>query len=550
MFKMWHWHRSILRPFKVRRIVFIPNRYCISLIVLINLIGCTVTPLQRDQSRCLEFPEDSAWAYDKPAGTVQPGVLGTMDRQFKAREGAAACEQVLVNPIPWKKQTRILRAKALHSIAAVEYSQALQDLDRIAALALENGDAETYAATLGHSVSQMRGMVLSLSGNDTEADAILQAEIEANPYNRWMQVWALGYMSPEYMGTPAYADLIAPMARLDPAYMSLRANMASWHEMYNDITANDLGALVMRSLADGDYSPSFDLTGVLAQPPADTNAKPDQVALVAFAAALAARPDEARDWLRTAYALHVNSRSSAQQLESIKVYESLIDAEMSLRANNSRAALDAVRHTTTLPLNGSVTQLLGKLQAAVAEREQRLFKMIDVADEKQKYMLNRSSRVRKNQNFSDYFKVLPDYHTVRSLNSYSGQIPFLKASGFDEVENDDGTVTIEYVGPGSTISAVEEMTLLRIAELAVMRGADAFLILDNQSLLRFEQRYSGTFKSGSPIARGYKTEIRVYFLDAPILPPALKYQESRIIKAADVLNALYEKYTGKQHGRN
>jgi hypothetical protein len=94
-----------------------------------------------------------------------------------------------------------------------------------------------------------------------------------------------------------------------------------------------------------------------------------------------------------------------------------------------------------------------------------------------------------------------------------------RTTGFRSTANADGTTTVEYVGSTNSGPMVQEMTLLRAAELAREAGKGGFAIVDRKDY----QRFVATTQYGVEISRvpsGYKTELTVRFLDADAPAPA------------------------------
>lgn len=87
-----------------------------------------------------------------------------------------------------------------------------------------------------------------------------------------------------------------------------------------------------------------------------------------------------------------------------------------------------------------------------------------------------------------------------------------RTEGFEQTENADGTVTVTYIGSSNSAAVVQEMTLLRAAELAAGAQATAFQIEDRTDYQQFRiMSQYGMEQSRTP--SGYKTELIVRFVD-------------------------------------
>lgn len=87
-----------------------------------------------------------------------------------------------------------------------------------------------------------------------------------------------------------------------------------------------------------------------------------------------------------------------------------------------------------------------------------------------------------------------------------------RTAGFRSKDNADGTVTIEFTGNTTSAPMVQEMTLLRAAELTRASGKPQFAIISRKDY----QQFLAQMQYGMEISRtptGYKTEMTVRFLD-------------------------------------
>jgi hypothetical protein len=105
-----------------------------------------------------------------------------------------------------------------------------------------------------------------------------------------------------------------------------------------------------------------------------------------------------------------------------------------------------------------------------------------------------------------------------------------RTDGFRSTPNPDGTVKVEYTGNTPSEPMVQEMTLLRAAEVARAQGKWGFEIVNRADYTR----YMVTTQYGAEISRvpsGHKTELTIRMLDQPSEP-------SRGLDAVAVIDAL------------
>ena len=112
--------------------------------------------------------------------------------------------------------------------------------------------------------------------------------------------------------------------------------------------------------------------------------------------------------------------------------------------------------------------------------------------------------------------------------------PAQKTLGFSSTPNADGSVNVEYTGKTTLGPVVQEMTLLRAAELTREAGKSHFLITDRSDYTRFWV----TRTYGRETARrlsGYKTKLTIRYFDDGVSQP-MAYDAATIM---DELGALY-----------
>lgn len=105
-----------------------------------------------------------------------------------------------------------------------------------------------------------------------------------------------------------------------------------------------------------------------------------------------------------------------------------------------------------------------------------------------------------------------------------------RTSGFRSEPAGDGRVKVEYTGKTTSGPVVQEMTLLRAAELTREAGHAQFVITERKDY----QRYLATMQYGfeqSRVLTGYKTELTVRYLDEGADEPAA-------IDAVGIIDAL------------
>ena len=110
-----------------------------------------------------------------------------------------------------------------------------------------------------------------------------------------------------------------------------------------------------------------------------------------------------------------------------------------------------------------------------------------------------------------------------------------KTQGFKETANPDGTIVVEYTGSTPSAPMVQEMTLLRAAELARAANKPGFAIVARDDYMRYltQTQYGATI---SCTPTGHKTVMTIRLLDTPETARARGFEAASVI---DRLGALY-----------
>ena len=134
----------------------------------------------------------------------------------------------------------------------------------------------------------------------------------------------------------------------------------------------------------------------------------------------------------------------------------------------------------------------------------------------------------------DYKKSRPDILGALVSGAFSMGTSLLggisRTSGFRSVFDPDGPVMVEYTGDTTSGPVVQEMTLLRAAEIARERGNTHFIVSDRKDY----QRYLTVSQYGTEISRtltGYKTELTISLLDTSAEDEHLAFNALEVIDA-------------------
>lgn len=460
----------------------------------------------------------------------------------------AACDRALASPrlLPTQslRRAHLLRARAAAQLRAGDAARALADLDLAEAATADRAGDPFHKRSMGVSITLLRALARAQSEDTAAATALARQAMAARPYSLQVQQvaatvlqsaraagaagsaspspWlAVGRLAPEaattalikeaeignFAGVLALrnaANLSWPTERLKPMSLAMRdpaseqllsALLVSLHTAYARAATGD-PAGARRELAEVRMH-------VAATRPEPKPAKGAMAALVPA----------------TADAIDKYVELRARQIEArIAVAEG--------RPSEAIAAMVAA----PLPRDAATVELLKALKGAVPAQDAALVPDI-AAFEKAAVESERESLTAAISNAliaPETPRVVVDYEKARPniLGALVGGALSMGTSllggidrldGFRSTVKPDGTTKVEFVGNTPSAALVQEMTLLRAAEVARAAGKPAFVIVERKD---FARRMT-TSRGGVPIssvATGFKTELTIRYVEAGAEP--------------------------------
>ena len=468
----------------------------------------------------------------------------------------------------WMRKVSLLSARALHRIEVYgDAKGALADLDLAgeAAAAHGNGDAY-YQRSLGWSLKVLRAYALRLSGNQAEATAMALAALAERPYNREAAFVVLQAMGPK-ADDAAIHQVQESLARLIPSHsvtLFERAfetgKFAEAVDLCSQLTpSQELGIvnasegqqanLDWRNLrraalfrASTGVACSYALAALGRNAEARARLAETRTTLAADTAPpppLSAK--EMKD--REKVSLHdgdvdIRQRSAAEGSKIIDQWAEYIDLRLKVNDGKADEVLAALK-TVKLPRSWATVDLLEALAAKLPKAKQALVP----SPQDLRLELGRTREDVKEGKPADFFRDLPEVETADRLSAYAEQnwVDRLMWGGPNKgfkVEEAAGFTPVHYSGGGATTSAtVEEMALLRAAELARAAGKKGVIVVKRMDVERSMTLYSyGTALNTTPT--GFETELDVIFVDPANLPEAYETAPWRVFDADQVYAAL------------
>lgn len=454
--------------------------------------------------------------------------------------GVKACDTVLAE-LPAQplspRRVSALRARAIHKAEAGDLDAALVDLQSIHGAVVEEGQTTIFARTLGASAQLFEAAVLAKRGRHEEAEALAIKAADSRPYSTALGHAAARILSVDPRWTAEKDRVLTRLVSIDPEARLVRAEL---REAGGPIEAAAADWALVAAQGPG---PAQGADALLAE-----LVRPLMVGRAAVVAARAGREVEARRLLAGATVpapaprgrkpdprlVELKAKMSGAVAERMQTFVPLVDAWLSAGgdAAAAKAKLESVASPPAIP---SVAALMDRLTPQTGAGAQTFSEQL------------RLSERRDNAEKLDVLKIANTLPLLEGgsagANSFSSQgMLGLKANGFkDRAVKGSDARTIEFVGANSPQAAVEEMMLLRAAQLAAQAGKAGFLVTGRRD---YRQQLVSTMY-GAEVSRsnaGFKSEADVVFVDPAAIPAAYAGQADRVLDAQAVWAALSPVY--------
>lgn len=455
----------------------------------------------------------------------------------------AACTRALASPrlLPGQslRRAHLLRARAAAELKSGDTAKALADLD-LAEAATPNLVADPfYNRSMAVSLKLLRAIALAHSGDLDGAMPLARAASEARPYSLQVQQAAAAILQAGRPVGTASPSPWTPMARLAPKL----ANTAVMREAE---IGNFAAVRAMRPAVQIEW-PTTPLQplALLAQGGDSTDLLSNVVVSLHLAYADAAAGDSARarSGLEEVRAKISASRPVPNEKASglefganlwsaldryIEVRGRQIDARIAVAEARPADAIAALV-AAPMPRDAATIELLTALKTAAAANQTMVPDVTPFSSE--------LAATRKKELLAAIPSALLAPETPRAVVDYERARPNIlgalvggalslgtsllggidRTDGFRTTDKPDGTIQVEFIGNTPSATLVQEMTLLRAAEVARSKGKPGFVIVERQDFARRlnTMRYGATISS---VAQGFKTELTIRCVDAGVEP--------------------------------
>lgn len=509
----------------------------------------------------------------KPA-TALFGLIATLGSAGNTRratpvlgaQGIAACDQALGDPRLldrfWLRKASLLRARAIHDLAAGQTAAALADLDKAEAAALDPADPY-YRRSLALGNQLVRAYALQRNGEADKAREIVAAVLRDRPFDRHIGLaavaitgdeeavlngspllWHIARLAPKFIdriflnafnhgdfpqAIALYPHLVPPLAVVD---IGMRSNETRFQESRND-------ALTLVYRAERRARLAYALAATGRKDAARHEIEAAASALAAGTPAAIPPPEaDARESRKDREACARNALlvlASARARQAVEAWRGLVEARITLGEGRpldaDRASLALLRNGAALDFYQAVKRVSPNrpdVDAAIAQAGSK--PVHEPMDEKVAIKL--------------LFASLPHTEIQKRVASYKKANSELMGylwggvSGFKIIPDPDGASTkIQFVGEESSASVVEEMALLRAADLAREAGKEGIVVKGRSDYERTNNTlYYGSIVRSDP--NGYSTVLEVEYVDSIASSAKYKAVPWRVLNAQDIIDRL------------
>jgi hypothetical protein len=475
----------------------------------------------------------------------------------------AACNRALESdkllPEQTLRKAHLMRARAAAKLELGDTAGALADLDSAEAAGKAYAGDFSYQRSMGVSINLLRAIALGEKGDKAASLTLAEAAAMKRPYA--VQVQLAATMLRSRNGDDATKkDVWRELLQIDPAARDLYQQMAMKPDDFAAMAAHAGAPVVPLPIIEGNFLTMGDNS--LAKASSELSATVNRAMNTAYALAANGKPDAAREWIaatRKAFEPASADEDAAGEKKEDKKPTGLGPLVLPMiRAGNfepmvavteARIAIAEGRLSDAFALMNNLqlrsTPVTDKLYAAYATARstsatsaRELPALAPATPRGQARLVSLASNLlippESKLKQINYEKSRPNVAGALLGAAFSMGTSLLggieRTAGFRSSPNTDGSTKVEYTGNTTSGPVVQEMTLLRAAELTREAGKSRFYIV----LRNDYERYLTQMMYGTPTERtltGYKTELSIRFLGDD-------ESEENALDAATIIEAL------------
>ncbi len=550
------------------------------------LVSCAAQPVSAKTliyNQCDGYgtPSGDGDGMTKPA-TQLFGLIGTLGSAGNTRrstpelgaQGIAACDQALaderLSDNYWLRRASLLRARAVHDLAVGKPADALADLDKASA-AIRTPDDHFVRRSMTLGIDFVRGIALIAKGDRDRGLALIDSIHAQRPFDRRLSLAALAILNDD---TSKLGETIAhDTAKLDPRFVSIiyesafnRGDFAAVVALYPQLKAptktGDIGiskwetrvqdarrdaeTIAFAAKSGGMYAYSLAALGRMDEARAAL-ADARSRANMATPAEMPPVPEGEKEGTKASIQRSMNTlllNTGRKSVQLVDAWGKIIDLRAALATSDSAKASEDILHAK-IPARGVAFDLVHQI-ALKSPNDEKMKSLAAEIDAAQKAPPKIDAQLTKL-----VFEAIPHAEIAQRVATYrkanSDFIGYLwgGVSGFKTIDGEaPNFVTVKFTGEKSSASVVEEMTLLRAADLARERGKSGFVILERRDYERtVNTTYYGSTLRSDP--QGYSTDLDIELVDVNALPGEYRAVPWRVIAADKVVADLGPIYMGQ-----
>jgi hypothetical protein len=516
-------------------------------------------------------PSSSGDGLTKAANTFFIFVPGPENGNMRAgkthfgESGVLACDRALADqsllPRYWIRKVNLLRARAIHRISSSDFTGALLDLDA-ANIAADGKSDFFYERSLGLSIKFFRALAFLLSGNSEKAVNLANEVAAARPYNREVTLKTALLKLHATNNWEQYRKDLHQGSRIHPTFL-LPLIYAEW----NEAQFNEVASLVSQTKLFPPTSDSIYYVDFNDRDKAELiNAEIELNLINAFALAATGRRAEATQRIAKVRVdiaektREPDKRSDGRPAKKDDfsrhlIFKNTLNKSILLLTETERliALLDIAQkgddklllkeiENSPLPSDSPGDEILSVLSKNNPPLKPEIDRII-ATRQKARFSAQKMDRLWPN----DVYSAFPEAETRSRLPRYKSATSIIGeaiANGYSvkKIEGSD-LWRIRFGGLSASAAIVEEMALLRAADLAKAAGKSGIIIISTHTYARTMTTY--TYGMGREDPNGYSAEIIAAFVDPEKLPGDLRTSKERVLSVEKIYTDLAPIYLSK-----
>jgi len=482
-------------------------------------------------------------------------------------EGVAACTHALADPklLPAYRvrKSSLLRARAAYQLMRGDHRAAIADLD--ASEAAGAGADIWYQRSIGLTTRFLRAFAMIKSGDKAGGKALAIRVAEERPYFPYIGLAAAVLRASAGEDWNASVDSLRATARLNPAFVERLFNLALVEGRFADMialrtqampTVPDLSGMNaaerLARIRGANIEDDSKLDGATAYALAATGRQAEADSLIALARARIGmiqppgpREDGRPPSRRSMDLYKIDQAQAAKGKAALDKWEKMIALRQRVVRREPVNALLEFRALRPTP-DGAAADLLEEIGRAQPLRKPQVDAILTVLRASQQ-MVRESAATLDLRKLYNLLPVAERPDKVAAYDSGSETEFSFDINGFSTRRPSfAGLTTIKFASMESPLAVVDELALLRAADLARRAGKKGFIVVARRAVQRSVYR-AGFVSAARAHPEGHTVELDVLFVDPEALPPEFAPAPWRVVDADDVwgrLSGVYARPAG------